>query len=167
MVPHCIFIKKTIRRVQKVASPVRSQEPTCELSPRKPWKTSVFTVLSAPLVSLAQENHCFLLSWFSLAQENHCFYYVFGTTSVLSQRKPVFYCVFLSLAQENHCFTVFSAPLAPPQSVNTFSILGCTPHNPSVDPETANSRFSMFSDMPEYNFLFRHVDCYDKRPVAL
>ena len=25
----------------------------------------------------------------------------------------------------------------------------------------------MFCGMPEYNFLFRHIDCYDKRPVAL
>jgi hypothetical protein len=30
-----------------------------------------------------------------------------------------------------------------------------------------HSRFSMFSDMSEYNFIFRHVDCYDKRPVTL
>ena len=25
----------------------------------------------------------------------------------------------------------------------------------------------MFCGMSEYNFLFRHIDCYDKRPVAL
>jgi hypothetical protein len=29
-----------------------------------------------------------------------------------------------------------------------------------------HSRFSMFSDMPEYNFIFRHVDCYDKRTAV-
>ncbi len=28
-------------------------------------------------------------------------------------------------------------------------------------------RFTMFSGMLEYNVLFRHVYCYDKRPIAL
>ena len=106
------FHLKTIRRVQKVASPVRSQEPTYELSPRKQWKTTIFIVFSAPLVSLGQEHQCFLQCLLSLGQDNHLFTVFSAPRVSLGQENQCFYCVCLSLGQENHCFfTAFSAPL--------------------------------------------------------